>query len=549
MTMRMDALARLDLDELAMAIRDADLATLCAVVSHATGSTEWFREDWVGACQRSLDPAAVPLTDAERAPLIDEAHEQLLRLARDEAPADRPPRRVLLDAADVALGGHGRDEDGDTLLRMLRLDATPESLAPAALPEELHIVVVGAGVAGIRMAMDLQRRGAKYTLVDKNTGPGGVWLANRYPGCGLDSTAEVYSYLEWPNPAWSKPQVRRDEVLEYLQRCMEVSWCLDHCRFGTEVRSAVFDDRCGRWQLLVRSGDGEHIIEADIVVFALGSLSQPKEPLIAGIERFAGTVAHTADWPDDLELSGRRVGVIGTGSSGVQAGPAIAEVASSLVHFQRSKHWIAPNPELAVHYRPGVRWLAERVPYYAEWRRFLLYAHGDLNYERIVVDPDWDGPGISEVNERSRARFEAYVRSELATRPELVDAVLPDYPPFGKRVVRDSGWYRMLTRDNVRLVTSPIERAVERGLVTRDGQLHELDVLVFATGFHNTKYLWPVEVRGITGETPAQLAGGADEVRALLGVCIPKFPTCFFSTAEFVRGAWRQYDIGRRAAM
>lgn len=220
--------------------------------------------------------------------------------------------------------------------------------------------------------------------------------------------------------------------------------------------------------------------------------------------------------------------MIGNGSSGFQVGPHLAATAAHLTSFQRSPAWTAPNPRATSPVPDEVRWLLRHIPYYAEWHRFALYwSSGDAGYENLVVDPDWDGPGISAANEQVRRQLTTYIRSQVGDRPDLQAKLIPDYPPFTKRMVVDNGWLASLIRPDVELITDEIVEATPDGLLTADGRHHELDVIVFATGFHGTRFLWPTEVRGRSGRTPAELAGHDDDIRAYLGTVMPDFPNMF----------------------
>ena len=220
--------------------------------------------------------------------------------------------------------------------------------------------------------------------------------------------------------------------------------------------------------------------------------------------------------------------MIGNGSSGVQLGRALAEQAAHLTAFQRTPHWIVPNKMAQETISPDERRRLREFPYYALWHRFIMFwTGGDLNYPSLVIDRDWPGPGINAENARTRDRLIRYIAEETGGRQDLIEALTPDYPPYVKRMVWDNDWYRTLTRPNVELCTSGIVSADETGVITADGRHHDLDILVFATGFHGTRFLYPMEVRGRSGRTPAEVFGGDDEIRAYLGVAIPDFPNFF----------------------
>ena len=512
------------------ALPAAEDRLLVAVLVHLTGELCWLDEPFRSLCAIRDVPggeAACTLDPDTITGLRGELREAVANLCRDgEWPraAGLPDDAVLERLVEVVIQAHPA---GDYVTK-LKEDLTP--VAPReALPGAPRVTIIGAGVSGLGMAMKLQQTGIPFRVLEKHDNTGGVWLENSYPRCGVDSPNHVYSFTHVINPRWTRYYAQRAEILDYIRTTARESGILDRFEFGVEVTALRWSDTEKHWVVHTAAADcAEHVSTSEIVILATGTLNQPKYPTIPGIETFAGAAFHTARWQHDVDLQGRRVGMIGNGSSGFQVGPYLAETAGHLTAFQRSPAWAAANPLAGVQVPDAIRWLLENVPHYAEWHRFALYwSSGDAGYPNLQVDPQWNGQGISERNEQIRARLTGYIREQLGDHTDLVDAMVPDCPPFTKRMVVDDGWIASLTRDDVELVVDEIVGATPRGIRTADGRHHDLDVIVYATGFHGTRYFWPLTVTGRSGRTPAEIAGGVDEVRAYLGVVVPDFPNLF----------------------
>jgi 4-hydroxyacetophenone monooxygenase len=336
-----------------------------------------------------------------------------------------------------------------------------------------------------------------------------------------------YSYSFAPNADWPDHYSRRAELQSYIERTANRYGVTEHVEFETEVLAAEHDTATARWTVRVRHGDAVTESEYDAVVSAVGMLNRPIVPDLDGLDSFAGMQFHSSHWPADLDVTGKRVGVIGTGASSVQLVPAIAPAAAHLDVYQRSRHWMMPNPFYLRAMSDGERWVMANVPYYAGWYRFLEFWNAsDRMYAAFRVDSDWESPdqSISAPNEKLRILMTTYMRQQLDGDDDLFERMLPDYPPLGKRILQDGGWYAALRRENVDLVTEPIARIVPEGIRTADGFTHPLDVLVLATGFHARKFLWPMEIRGPRGTLQDQWG---DEPRAYLGITVPGFPNLF----------------------
>jgi 4-hydroxyacetophenone monooxygenase len=265
------------------------------------------------------------------------------------------------------------------------------------------------------------------------------------------------------------------------------------------------------------------------VISAVGQLNRPRVPAFEGLEQFAGASFHSARWDHGVPLEGRRVAVVGSGASALQIVPELAKVAGRLFVFQRSPSWMFPNPAYHRRVSEGTKWLLKKVPYYARWYRFLLFWPGsDGLLPSLVIDPAWPHPerSINEMNEGMRQIFAAAIAEKVGDDPELLEKVVPRYPPFVKRMLQDDGsWIRALKEPHVELVTDGIDHIERDAIVTTDGARREVDVIVFATGFHANRFLWPMEITGRDGAKLREVWG--EEPKAYLGITVPGFPNLF----------------------
>jgi 4-hydroxyacetophenone monooxygenase len=431
--------------------------------------------------------------------------------------ADVDPEYLEFIDEEVALDGVDR--------RGLQLEAPALQARAAAFP----VVVIGAGMGGVLAGIRLQEAGIPYTIVEKNPGVGGTWYENRYPGCRVDVPGHSYSYSFAPNHAWSSHFPLADEIRAYFDHCAQQFEVKPHIRFNTEVVTAEYDEAAALWRVRVRDGQGEEsVLQARAVISAVGQLNRPKMPDIDGLESFSGPVVHSGAWPQGLDLAGKRVAVIGSGASAFQIIPELAATASQLVALQRSPAWMFPNPGYHTEVGAGQRWALEKLPYYSKWYRFwLFYTSVEGVYNQTLVDPDWHSKrSVSASNEAMREALSGWIHSQISD-PELLDKVLPTYPPFGKRILQDNGSYlAALQCSNVEVVTTGIRAIDAQGVVTDDGVHHAVDAIVCATGFHADRFLFPMHFSGRGG---VQLNEQWSETngRAYLGITVPNFPNLF----------------------
>ncbi|HEY4927934.1 MAG TPA: NAD(P)/FAD-dependent oxidoreductase [Acidimicrobiales bacterium] len=400
----------------------------------------------------------------------------------------------------------------------------------AAERDAFPVVVIGCGQSGLLAGIRLQEAGIPFTIVEKNAGVGGTWWENSYPGARVDVGNHFYCYSFEPSDHWTEYFARQPELQRYFQSVMDKHGIGPHVRWETEVLGATWDEASATWSVRIRGSDGtEKVLGARAVISAVGQLNRPHIPEIAGQERFDGPAFHSARWDHDVDLSEKRVAMIGAGASGFQIAPTIAPDVSQLTVFQRTAQWMFPNPNYHAGVGPGVRWALRHLPFYGRWYRFLIFWPGcDKGLEAARVDPDYPDPqrAVSEMNELTRQMFTDWIVGQVGDDQDLVAKVVPDYPATGKRTLQDNGaWLGALGRDNVDLVRTAIDHVEPDAVVTVDGERYPADVLVYATGFRATEVLFPMTIVGRDGVDLREMWG--ERPAAYLGMTVPGFPNFF----------------------
>ncbi len=427
------------------------------------------------------------------------------------AGADIPPNYIAFLTDELGLDGP------DTRRLAVPIDAPP------AAKEAFPVVIIGAGMSGLLMATALQDAGLPFTVIEANADVGGTWFANRYPGVRVDTPNHLYSYSFALEQAWPKLYSTGDVLHEYFARFADAKGLRDHIRFSTRVEAATWDAAAGVWH--VRLSDGA-TLTARAVVSAVGQLNVPKYPDLPGA--FAGPQFHSARWDASVDLTGKRVAVIGTGASAFQFVPEIAPIVGHLSVFQRTPPWLGPTPDYHDATPAATQWLIDHIPFYANWWRFwLFWMLTDGILAAVTRDPDWTGAGaISPVNDELRAALTGYVAAQVEDRPDLLPKLIPSYPPGGKRMLRDNGvWVNALKRPNVDLVTDAVAGLEPDGVRLADGTVVPADIVIYGTGFTASDFL---STMTITGEDGRDLhAAWAGDARAYLGMTVPGFPNFF----------------------
>ncbi len=516
-----------------LALSGADVAPMLMVLVHLGGEESWLDE---------VSPFITgPWNFHENAPeeLKQRMRARLKAILLDYAASNRPlptepPPHLLRRMLGAGVAAEIPDEYMPMIIEETMLDdRDPKTVHWRTGPKNLDAfkaVIIGAGVSGLGMAIKMQEAGIPFVIYEKNHTVGGTWLENGYPGCGVDTPNHFYSLSFEPNHDWPEHFSKRNELWTYLERLADKYDIRRHIRFNTEVTSAIYHEADALWDLTTRDRDGTTATSrVNVVISAVGQLNRPSIPDIKGMNDFAGPLFHTARWDASQDLKGKRVAMIGTGASGMQVGPTIAPDVEHLTIFQRSAHWAVSNPNYHAAVSPGKMAALKHIPFYAKWYRFqLMWASSDGLHASLHVDPNWATPdqSLNAANQKFRDDITAYIKTQIGDRPDLLDMVVPPYPPYGKRMLRDNHWYKSLTRDNVTLTNDPIDHITPDGVVTRDGTEHKADIIVMATGFVAQKMLWPMEVRGRDGQSIRDLWGD-DNPRAFLGITVPNFPNMF----------------------
>ena len=396
------------------------------------------------------------------------------------------------------------------------------------IPEGYHVAIVGAGFAGVAMGVQLANLGVPFTIYERRAEVGGVWSINTYPDVRVDTVSFTYEYAFEKKYPWTEYFARQSDVRAYIDHVARKYGVYEHIRFGSDVTEARFDEATQRWTLTVHSEGSVTELEANVVVAASGVFATPRDLSVEGVSDFTGRIVHTARWSEDVEYAGKKVAVIGNGSTGVQLLSKIAEKAESVTVYQRTPQWISPRTNYGVPISDELQWLIQKMPFYWNWNKYVAgLATIDLR-NVLMPDEEWiaNGGQISKRNDMLREMLVGYISAQVDGRQDLIDKLVPDYPPMTRRPVVDNNWYASLTRNNVELVTTPIERMTDTAIVTADGETRETELVVAAVGFQTEKYIWPTQYFGLGGVTLEDL-WTAQGAQAHLGMTVPGFPNMF----------------------
>ena len=524
------------------ALRDAlacaHIPSLMNSLVHLTGDMSLVRGE--------IRPEGGFLTDAQCG--VSEAHQAEIRelafkTIRDYQYACRDNSDHALAAlsheqieemTEFIIAGAIQREYKDFLERELAIDGgdTFAHESFAGISEDarhaFRVIIIGAGMSGLAAAKRLKEEGVDFLIIDKNPDVGGTWLENTYPGCRVDSANHMYSYSFEPYD-WPQHFSDNKVLLKYFQQVADRYDLREHLCLNTEVTEAVFDEACGEWCVHAKSSDRSDILErGNALIMATGQLNRPKFPEIAGLDEYSGISFHSARWEHQHHLKGKRVGVIGTGASAFQFVPEIAKEAEQVTVFQRTPPWILHTPEYHDFIPEGKHWLLNHLPFYGKWFRFwVFYVAGEGLWSSVKRDPEWnEARSISAENDMVRGMLEEFVRTELDGRPDLIEASIPQYPFGAKRGLRDNGtWLRALRRENLELITSPIEQIHSTGIRCEDGRSFDFDVLIYGTGFKASDFFFPINIRGLGRKELREHWNG--DPRAYLGITIPGYPNLF----------------------
>ncbi|CAK9888848.1 MULTISPECIES: flavin-containing monooxygenase [Pseudomonas] len=379
---------------------------------------------------------------------------------------------------------------------------------------DAEVIIVGTGFSGQCMAIKLRQAGLRsVVLLERGATVGGTWRDNHYPGAACDIPSHLYSFSFMLNPHWSRTYPGQAEILAYLQASAERNGLLEHTRFNTLVSAATFDPSRLIWQVETNAGP----LRCRFLILGTGGLSEPVIPRLEGLDTFAGRTFHSARWDHDYTLQGKRVAVIGSGASAIQFVPRIAPRVERLSVFQRTPAWIVPRQDrpfgtlrkALYRYLPGVMRL----------KRWGIHWLNEVQALGTVVDPKYMALGEKIALQ--------HLHRQVAD-PQLRARLTPNYVMGCKRILISDDWYPALQRANTSLVSDAIERITPTGILTCDGRLHEVDAIIFGTGFQATEALCKLSIRGRLGrELNEAWAQGAE---AYVGASVSGFPNLFLIT-------------------
>ena len=467
--------------------------------------------DAIDGRQEELIETFVDIHAHEERPKIDpavasEIRERLRAAVKAEKPAvmpqlDKPMfrkmSRLLLGqdlpemSVDVAFQHAGFTTD----TRVRKAEDVP--------PADFKVLVVGAGMMGINAAIKLQQAGFDFTVLEALDKVGGNWLTNTYPGAAVDTPSRVYSYSFEPNASWTQFYPRGPEFLSYLDRVTDKYNLRDRIQFGTWVEGAEWDEARKIWTVkAVRNGKPE-TYECNVLIMAVGPNNNPNYPKVKNLDTFKGPVVHSAAWDHSVDLTGKKVVLVGTGCSGVQVATAIADKVGELIIVQRQPEHIIPNPQAHAPVGELERWAMEYIPFVAQWKR-LQSLHSQMRdmHGMIMKDEDYAAKtgGFGPINDGMRMMCEGYLKSHFPDNPEMVELLTPNFPVFAKRPILDCGFYDTLKKPNVSIVRGELAEADENAVILADGTRIECDALLLSTGY-NLHFGRQFDIRGTGGKT------------------------------------------------
>ncbi|MDO8211047.1 NAD(P)/FAD-dependent oxidoreductase [Conexibacter sp. CPCC 206217] len=531
-------------EQIERAVAHAEPMVLRGLLYQLTG------DEQIAATRVMTDPSglqtAMMVADEADVAMLRRKAVAFLRARRDAGagPLEIGSRERLRQSIPLTLGGEIDDAEFALWLEELALDPWVRSVtwSDEERPDRLDgfsVTVIGAGVGGVNIALMLKRAGIPFQVFEKNSGVGGTWWETRYPGARLDTPSRGYTHIFGADYPYPSPFCTWEENQAYFQWVADTFELNQHTVFDTEVRALSWDEEAGEWEVEVEGPDGGYTVRSNAVFTAVGFLNRPKIPEIEGMADFRGASWHTSRWPEDADVRGKRVAVVGTGCTGYQLIPELARSTEHVVAFQRTPQWLFGVQGYLSPFPEEVGWLDRNLPYYTNYMRIRALSIGRAFGRLTEIDPDFDDPHtVSALNRISREASLAFLHDKVAD-PELRAIMTPAHPPWSARAVLVDSEYSVLDaiqRDDVTLVTSGVRRITETGIEDGDGTHHELDVIVYATGFHASEYLFPMTVTGREGQTLSDLwkVGGA---RAHRFCMYPGFPNLWSVYGPNTNGA------------
>eukprot|EP00005_Dracoamoeba_jomungandri_P001980 CAMPEP_0174261586 /NCGR_PEP_ID=MMETSP0439-20130205/11515_1 /TAXON_ID=0 /ORGANISM="Stereomyxa ramosa, Strain Chinc5" /LENGTH=402 /DNA_ID=CAMNT_0015346079 /DNA_START=41 /DNA_END=1246 /DNA_ORIENTATION=+ len=340
--------------------------------------------------------------------------------------------------------------------------------------------IIGAGFGGLHTAFSLKERGLNFTIYEKSNDVGGTWLDNTYPGCACDVPSYLYSYSHYPNKKWTRKWSSSPEILAYIQSFAKDKKLYEHIKFNTEVIGAKFDEKQKKWK--IKTSEGEE--EADFLITCVGQLNQPKYPSLEGLDSFKGVSFHSARWNHDVDLKGKKVAVIGNGASAIQFVAPVAKEAGELYIFQRTPSYILPKEDFE--YSGILKALLRYCPFFARMYRIFLYFDFEKNWLVLRSQGAKANKGLRDL---VVTEMEKSIKD-----PQLREKAIPTYTIGCKRILISNDYLTAIQQPNAELIVDPIQRIEKDGIVAGD-KLYDVDVIIYSTGFHSTRFLYPMEIQ------------------------------------------------------
>ncbi len=522
---------------LAEAFDEASIPTLLMCLVQITGDESWLREPFLPKRDTNLfADESGGIAESAQQQIRDALVTVLGEISAGQREMPSPPN-IELFTKMMSLCVAEEVEPEYAPMMMEAMGFIPRDVIwtkPLAVPHEtladFNVLIIGAGFSGICAAIKLDQLGIRWIMADTNAEIGGTWLVNDYPEAGVDTPNHFYSFTFAPNHRWPRYFSKRIDVLNYCKSVAEKFKVADRISLNTEVVSTTWDEASKTWKVVLRDRHGElRESRANVVISGVGQLNRPKKSFIKGLESFTGPCFHSAQWRHDVDLSGKRVAIIGTGASAMQILRTVASQARDVTIFQRSPQWVRPSNDYHRDVKPQTMWLFENVPFYFDWYRFgLFWRFGDGLLPTLRRDETWPHlqRSMNSRNDKHRVQLTEYLLTQLDGHADLVNKTLPDYPPYGKRILVDNDWYKSLKRENVELVASGVDHVEGNQIVALDGSSRQVDVIILATGFEAGKMLASVAVTGRNGITLRE-TWGDDNPRAYKGMTMPNFPNLF----------------------
>jgi 4-hydroxyacetophenone monooxygenase len=485
-----------------------------AIVAQASGNVSWLSAKEADRTAVETELRKV-LASGKEVPCHPPAHiskDILAHLMNGKAPGLAPPGPVLED--------HSGEMEQLMLMELTEsFSSKPDAGFPEASWETSYprVAVIGAGASGLCAAIKMREQGIAFKIFERNQVVGGVWPVNTYPEAGCDVPSHYYSFSFRPNPNWSRYYSKAEEIAAYMKDCAEHYDVARSIAFSTEVTECEWVEARGVWRVSIRSPEGVRVEEADVVISAVGQLSNPNVPPIPGRETFGGDARHTAEW-GDLDTKGKRVAIVGTGASSMQLLRKTAEVAKEVTVLQLIPSWCAPAELYHIDVEESMKWRMANIPLFQTYYRLRQFhcLHG--NYPALEAG--------SEMNNTMKHLLTRYIERECEGDPELLKDVMPTYPPFCSRILIANDWYKTLRRDNVRLVPHAATEITRTGIVA-NGEHLEVDVIVYSTGFKANNFLFPMRVLGRSGVDIREQWREEGGATAYLGITSPGLPNMF----------------------